>query len=206
MNHKLWLIIYESLFMNYKKLTILSLCPVKVQEKLFKFFLSGTVDNFVTFFVVWWRYRVGVKIKSINWKWTASSGCDLILILDWLPLKLSFPDFRLTLNNETDQRKWILILSGKKKGWPKPIWVKPFDPTKLGQRKTSENVKGFLNGKGLTDQTWSVLIQNDPLRPVYWARPGSAKNSLKIFIKTYAFMDTMFVPYLKLDFIFHFLW
>ena len=53
--------------MNYKKLTILSLCPVKVQEKLFKFFfLSGTVDNFVTFFVVWWRYRVGVKIKSIN--------------------------------------------------------------------------------------------------------------------------------------------
>ena len=53
--------------------------------------------------------------KSINWKWTAPSGCNLILILDWLPLKLSFPDFRLTLNNETDQRKWILILSGKKK-------------------------------------------------------------------------------------------
>ena len=144
--------------------------------------------------------------KSINWMWTAPSGWDLILILDWLPLKLSFPDFRLTLNNETDQRKWILILSGKKKGWPKPIWVKPFDPTKLGQRKTSENVKGFLNGKGLTDQTWSVLIQNDPLRSMYWARPGSAKNSLKIFIKTYAFMDTMFVPYLKLGFIFHFLW
>ena len=68
--------------MNYKKLTILSLCSVKVQENFLNFFLSGTVDNFVTFFVVWWRYRVGVKIKSINGKWTASSGCDLILILD----------------------------------------------------------------------------------------------------------------------------
>ena len=105
MSHYLWIT---------EKLTVLSLCPVKVYEKSLNFFF-GTIDNFVTILRCGGAKELVTEKKSINWKWTAPSGCNLILILDWLPLKLSFPDFRLTLNNETDQRKWILILSGKKK-------------------------------------------------------------------------------------------
>ena len=149
MNHKLWLIIYESLFMNSKILTSLYYFDPVQRRKLRWVWLRG--EN------MWCdgaRELVTKIEKSINWMWTAPSGWDIILILDWLPLKLSFPDFRLTLNNETDQRKWILILSGKKKGWPKP--VRP--------------------DQGSTDQTWSILIQNDPVRSVYRALAGVGKN------------------------------
>ena len=150
MNHKLWQIIYESLFMNNLILTSLYYFdPVWRSSQKVRWVWWRWKS------VVWWRQRVGDKIKkSINWMWTAPSGWDLILILDWLPLKLSFPDFRLTLNNETDQRKWILILSGKKRGlaWP------AVRQTKFGKRN------GILNVQESMNKTWLTLGRSGAAR------------------------------------------
>ena len=161
MNHKLWQIIYESLFMNNLILTSLYYFdPVWRSSQKVRWVWWRWKS------VVWWRQRVGDKIKkSINWMWTAPSGWDLILILDWLPLKLSFPDFRLTLNNETDQRKWILILSGKKKGLTAR-------PTKFGKRN------GILNDQESMDKTWLTLGRSGAARVSDHPRAKNFENSV----------------------------
>lgn len=50
MNHKLWLIIYESLFMNYRKTYNFVIVSGQGLWKSFLKFFSGANDNFVTIF------------------------------------------------------------------------------------------------------------------------------------------------------------